>query len=127
MIPQIVDSCDGYLDCFIGSGSNWSYAKTEDGTPNSIVVLTAEKNEISNFCSTGMYYFKRSGDFIKAYNEYNGSGSEAAMKERYVAPLYNNLIRDGKIVKVDIVERKNVIFCGVPDEYLEYLYDTLNS
>ena len=31
------------LECFIGEGNNWSYAKTEDGTINSNVVETAEK------------------------------------------------------------------------------------
>lgn len=121
VIPHIADTCDGYLDCFVGSGANWSYAKTEDGTPTSKVILTAEKKEISNFCSTGMYFFRRSGDFIKAYKDYNGSTSEAAMKERYVAPLYNYLIENEKDIRVDVVSRDKVIFCGVPDEYLEYL------
>ena len=127
VIPEIAETCDGYLDCFVGSGANWSYAKTEDGTPNSKVVMTAEKKEISNYCSTGMYFFRRSGDFIKAYNDYNGSTSEAAMKERYVAPLYNNLIQTGLDVRVDVVDRDGVIFCGVPEEYLEYLKMTLSN
>lgn len=126
VIPHIRETCDGYLDCFVGSGANWSYAKTEDGTPNSKVVMTAEKIEISNFCSTGMYFFKRSGDFIIAYEEYNGSTSEAAMKERYVAPLYNNLIQKGKDIRVDIVGRNEVIFCGVPQEYEDYLKQIIN-
>lgn len=121
VIPEIANNCDGYLDCFVGSGENWSYAKTEDGTPNSKVIMTAEKKEISNFCSTGMYFFKRSGDFVKAYLEYNGSSSEAGMKEKYVAPLYNNLIKGEKDIRVDIVERSGVIFCGVPEEYIDYL------
>lgn len=127
VIPEIAESCDGYLDCFVGSGANWSYAKTEDGTPDSKVVMTAEKKEISNFCSTGMYFFRRSRDFIKAYSEYNGSSSDAAMKERYVAPLYNNLIQEGKEIRVDIVERRNVVFCGVPQEYEDYLKSTVIS
>lgn len=121
VIPEVAKTCDGYLDCFVGSGPNWSYAKTEDGTADSKVIMTAEKKEISNFCSTGMYYFRRSGDFIKAYDEYSGSTSEAAMKERYVAPLYNNLIQDGKNVRVEIADRADVIFCGVPQEYVEFL------
>lgn len=120
-IPKIAETCDGYLDCFVGSGANWSYAKTADGTSTSRVVMTAEKKEISNFCSTGMYFFKRSGDFKRAYEEYNGSSSDAAMKERYVAPLYNNLIQDGKDIRVDILEQKDVIFCGVPEEYETYV------
>lgn len=42
-------------------------------------------------------------------------------KERYVAPLYNFLINSGKEIRVDIVDRKDVVFCGVPEEYIDFL------
>lgn len=121
VIPKIAETCDGYLDCFVGSGANWSYAKTEDGTPYSKVVMTAEKKEISNFCSTGMYFFRRSSDFVDAYNNYKGITSEASMNERYVAPLYNYLIGNDKLIRVDVIDRDKVVFCGVPQEYEDFL------
>lgn len=118
--PSNMKNWDGYLECFAGDGANWSYAKTEDGTPNTRVIETAEKKEISNFCSTGIYHFRKVSDFKNAYHE-NETTPINGIKELYVAPLYNFLIRDGKDIHVDIIERDKVIFCGVPQEYDCYL------
>lgn len=118
--PTELEIWDGYLECFVGDGDNWSYAKTEDGTASSRVIETAEKKAISNFCSTGIYYFKRSVDFVNAYYE-NEKTPLNGVKELYVAPLYNLLIRDGKKIHVDVIPRNSVIFCGVPEEYIEYI------
>lgn len=118
--PMDIESWDGYLECFVGDGANWSYAKTEDGTEHTKVIETAEKKEISNFCSTGIYHFKRSSDFVKAYHE-NETTPINGVKELYVAPLYNFLIRDGKNIHVDIIKKTEVLFCGVPQEYVDYL------
>lgn len=41
--PADIESWDGYLECFVGDGTNWSYAKTKDGTAQSKVIETAEK------------------------------------------------------------------------------------
>ena len=118
--PERITEWDGYLECFEGSGANWSYAKTEDGTCNTKVVETAEKREISNFCSTGIYYFKKTNDFLYAYTK-NETNPIGGMKELYVAPLYNYLISEGMNIGVDLIKRSEVIFCGVPDEYTDFL------
>lgn len=118
--PKDIESWDGYLECFVGNGANWSYAKTADGTSNTKVVKTAEKMEISNFCSTGIYHFKHASDFVNAYHE-NEVSPINGVKELYVAPLYNFLIRDSKNIHVHIINSKEVLFCGVPNEYYEYL------
>lgn len=122
--PEGMDSWDGYLECFVGDGANWSYAKTEDGTPETCVIETAEKKEISNFCSTGIYHFKHAADFVSAYHE-NETTPINGVKELYVAPLYNFLIRDGKNIHVDIIRREEVIFCGVPKEYEDFLRENI--
>ena len=122
--PSYVESWDGYLECFVGDGANWSYAKTEDGTVDTKVIETAEKKEISNFCSTGIYYFKHSSDFVNAYHE-NEITPINGVKELFVAPLYNLLIRDGKNIHVDIINKEEVIFCGVPQEYVDYLINNI--
>lgn len=126
-LPENTESWDGYLECFIGCGANWSYAKTEDGTDKTKVIETAEKKEISSFCSTGIYYFRETASFINAYNqslEYNALGD---IKEFYVAPLYNQLISKGKNIHVNIINKEEVIFCGVPQEYEEYLEKNVKS
>lgn len=122
--PEGMDSWDGYLECFVGDGANWSYAKTEDGSTETRVIETAEKKEISNFCSTGIYHFKHASDFVSAYHE-NETTQINGVKELYVAPLYNFLIRDGKNIHVDIIPKEEVIFCGVPQEYEEFLKENI--
>ena len=111
--PDFRNDCDGYLEVFIGDGDNWSYAKTDS---QGWVTQTTEKNPISNYCSTGGYYFSRAGDFRQAY-EHSLQQQETTLGEYYVAPLYNHLIQLGKKYKVDLVPLEEVIFCGVPAEY----------
>lgn len=122
--PEELKKLDGYLECFEGEGENWSYAKTEDGTTKSLVIETAEKKRISNYCSTGLYWFKRTGDYKKAYRE-NGDQRYGIGKELYVAPLYNFLIKDGEKVMVNLIPSDDVIFCGTPSEYHSVLHNYL--
>lgn len=123
--PRGIFKWDGYLEVFEGSGSNWSYAKTENETSTK-VVETAEKREISTHCSTGIYYFKKVEDFTNAYDE-NLINPIKGVPELYVAPLYNFLIKDGKEIHIDVIPRESVIFCGVPEEYESQLVIAVNS
>ncbi len=120
--PENIDQWDGYLETFVGTGDNWSYAKTEDGSPTSKVVETAEKRPISQYCSTGMYYFRRAVDFLDAYDE---EFTAPTAKELYIAPLYNYLIKQGKDIYISVIPRELVLFCGVPQEYEEYLRENI--
>lgn len=119
--PEVVNHCDGYLEVFRGEGSNWSYAKPESSASNK-VIETAEKNPISDLCSTGLYYFKQAGDFKKAFiTEAKKPQSQWQQQELYIAPLYNQLIQSGKDIRYFLIEREQVIFCGTPDEYYTFL------
>jgi hypothetical protein len=110
---------DGYLETFIGSGSNWSNVlPVVDGSNK--VKLTAEKQEISQYCCTGLYYWRRSSDFCLIFESYQ-SLSKTQGGEFYIAPMYNELISQGKDVRFTIIPDKDVIFCGVPDEYESFL------
>lgn len=117
IFPEGLQNADGYLEVFKGSGSNWSYAKTANGDDDR-VIETAEKREISDNCSTGIYYFKNASLFKDAYER---SLNDPLLKELYVAPIYNYLIKDGKDIRINVINRDEVIFCGVPQEYEDYL------
>lgn len=119
IFPKIIDNCDGYLEVFIGSGANWSYAKTENEN-STRVIETAEKKEISQYCSTGIYYFKSVSLFIEAY-KYRHTINLKSAKEEYIAPLYNFLIMKDKNIQIEIIKRYDVQFCGIPDEYIEFI------
>lgn len=122
-LPKMTPSWDGYLEVFKGSGSNWSYARTETGD-GSRVVETAEKKEISDNCSTGIYWFRRVSDFKKAYV---WEEQHPQRNELYVAPMYNYLIENGKEIHIDVIKREQVIFCGIPQEYIDYLKLSVNQ
>jgi hypothetical protein len=111
---------DGYLEVFEGDGDNWSYAKTEN-EKSTKVIQTAEKEGISIYCSTGIYYFKEKKAFMEAFHNANVDISKIKLKELYVAPLYNYLIATGQDIHIKIIKREEVIFCGVPLEYFDYL------
>lgn len=117
--PQEMDDWDGYLEVFVGSGKNWSYARTESDT-STLVVETAEKREISKYCSTGLYYFKSSEMFLNAYVE-NQEKPITGVAELYVAPLYNYMIAKSLKIHTHVIDRQDVIFSGVPSEYEDLL------
>ncbi|MFQ6372857.1 glycosyltransferase family 2 protein [Shewanella sp. YIC-542] len=116
-LPAIAHESDGYLEVFHGEGSNWSYAKAADANSTQ-VVATAEKQPISNLCSTGLYHFRRCADFCHAFEtEVARPQSEWQKQELYIAPLYNHLIGAGKAIHYHLISADDVIFCGVPAEY----------
>ena len=123
--PADMSGWDGYLEVFVGSGKNWSYAKTESDD-STLVVETAEKVEISRYCSTGLYYFSTASSFKTAYAQYLEHPCDGKA-ELYVAPLYNHLIREGKKIHIHVIDRSDVIFSGVPDEYEQILQETING
>ena len=123
--PQEMDDWDGYLEVFVGSGKNWSYARTESDT-STLVVETAEKREISKYCSTGLYYFKSSEMFLNAYVE-NQDKPITGVAELYVAPLYNYMIAKSLKIHIHVIDRQDVIFSGVPSEYEDLLRKELGD
>ncbi|GHX97460.1 hypothetical protein VCSRO210_2446 [Vibrio cholerae] len=121
LFPKVCETCDGYLEVFEGSGSNWSFAKPVS-VNSTLVIQTAEKNPISNLCSTGLYYFSRKQDYLDAYYQYLSIPEiEWEKGELYIAPLYNILIRKGLKIHYNLIKPQEVIFCGIPDEYVAFM------
>ncbi|MBW6398722.1 glycosyltransferase family 2 protein [Roseomonas sp. HJA6] len=104
---------DGYLEVFRGAGANWSYVRPAPGE-EPLAVETAEKRPISDLCCTGLYHFRRAGDFLDALAAERAAPSAP---ELYVAPIYNHLIRQGRRIHYEVVPSEAVVFCGVPAEY----------
>jgi CTP:molybdopterin cytidylyltransferase MocA len=117
--PQVSDpDCAGYLEVFRGSGEGWSFVATDPRRAGAVAEV-AEKKAISDLCCTGLYHFRRAGDFRWAYRNPSPPKSEAELRERYVAPLYNPLIACGFAIRVQLIDSSEVIFCGTPDEYAQ--------
>lgn len=127
IFPQELDliKIDGYLEVFIGSGKNWSYVKPISFDSNR-VIATAEKQEISQLCCTGLYHFSKLKQFEMAFYDYCKMSQESWQgNELYVAPLYNNLIDSGCDIRYSLIDLKKVIFCGTPDEYESFIQNNI--
>lgn len=119
--PNLSELEDGYLEVFRGTGKNWSFVRPAEGD-STLIDLTTEKNPISDLCCTGLYHFNSAREYLDAFDHYSTLPSEQWEKgELYVAPLYNHLIRTGKKIHYNLIPREDVVFCGTPDEYTEFL------
>ncbi len=122
--PDFINDCDGYLDVFTGSGLNWSYVRAASPHSNR-VIQTAEKDPISNLCSTGLYHFRSAADFCSVFEDQLAEGLEHLTgQELYIAPLYNRLIDRGKDIRYRLIDAGSVIFFGTPAEYEALLKNT---
>lgn len=119
--PPFVEECDSYLEVFKGEGDNWSFAKPLNDK-STLVVKTAEKNPISDLCSTGLYHFRSKNEYLKAYYAYlSKPESEWEKGELYIAPIYNIIIDNNIPVHYNLISNDEVIFCGTPDEFVGFL------
>jgi hypothetical protein len=102
------------LDGVIGSarlpGDHWSFAKTNK---EGIVTETSEKVRISPNALTGFYHFSMGSDFVRVA-ENRVSNNTRNNNEFYIAPMYNDLIAEGKKYVLDAVDL--FIPLGTPEE-----------
>lgn len=100
---------DGALLTFFSDEPKYSFVK-KDASQN--VIMTAEKEVISNEAICGCYYFKDVLTFKEASSEYLKT---CKYSEFFMSGVYNTLIEKNMIVK-SIPTDFHVPF-GVPDEY----------
>ncbi|RYZ92199.1 MAG: hypothetical protein EOP06_04955 [Proteobacteria bacterium] len=116
MIPS---AAAGWVLCFDAPGQHWSFAKV--GTDKWATEF-AEKIRISSHATVGLYLFANPAVFEKAYAEtYFVATGAPALKERYVAPMYNAIIRSGLKVGVSDIPFGSVIPLGTPEELSRFL------
>ena len=111
--PDFALACDGYIEVFQGEGEHWSFVEP---TGDNDVARTTEKERISDLCSDGLYYFA-SNALFRHYFEQMKNRNLYVKNELYVAPMYNLLLADGKVVKYDLIAPDAIDFCGTPSEY----------
>ena len=90
---------DGMITLFESNDPSLSYARIERGR----IVEVAEKKVISGYATVGAYYF---GSW-RMFSSYAGgmiSANERTRDEFYIAPIYQKMIRDGKVVLPDYAD-----------------------
>jgi dTDP-glucose pyrophosphorylase len=112
---------DGIISVINIPGEQWSFAKINQ---QGKVIEVAEKSRISDYASTGLYYFKDSIRFqqqaeILLKNKVTTKG------EYYVMPLYNQLIGEG--ANIELSHAKAMWDMGTPEaksNFEKFLYET---
>ena len=99
------------MPCFPGEGEGWSFARLgEDGR----VLELREKARISPHATVGLYWFRSASLYAEAYAAYFGTGGREEKGERYVAPLYNQIISEGGQVRIARLGLHDVGLLGTP-------------
>lgn len=108
MYSMLSEGVDGGIATFHATSLKWSYAKLDD---NGFVCEVAEKKRISDRATVGFYYTKTGSMFIK-YAEQMIAKDIRTNGEFYTCPVYNEMIADGK--KIKIFDVNKMYGLGVP-------------
>ncbi len=79
-----------------------------------------EKDKISNHATVGIYWFKSFYLYFNLYNSYYADIHKIEKGEKYVAPLYNQLIQNHGDVRIFNIPCKNVYVLGTPEELITF-------
>lgn len=109
-----INENDGLIMTMPSDHPKWSYIKFDE---KGYVTLVREKEVISNEATVGIYNFKYGSDFVK-YAHQMIEKDIRVNGEFYVAPVYNEMIEDGKKIVYHNVG-KSMYGLGVPED-LEY-------
>ena len=104
---------DGWIPCFNAAGDHWSFARAD---ARGRVDLVREKLRISNDATIGLYGFSSFDLYEQTYRRYYSVAEHLEKGERYVAPLYNELIAQGLPVYTHDVPMGAVVPLGVPED-----------
>lgn len=118
MVPPDPAECAGWIPCFPAPGEGWSFARTGD---HGEVVELREKKRISDHATVGLYWFESAERYLRAYHDYYGAGAREEQGERYVAPLYNQLIAEGAVVRIAQLSLADVGMLGTPEQVADFI------
>nr|CAD6632304.1 nucleotidyltransferase [Pseudorhizobium flavum] len=110
---------DGSILCFRDPDRDpkWSFARIND---NGRVDEVREKVAISDLATVGIYYFRRTGDFIDAALDMI-TANDRSNNEFYVCPVYNYLCRRGSQIGVYEIGSQAMHGIGTPADLNDYL------
>ena len=109
---------DGWVPCFQVPGEHWSFVKLGD---DGWAVDLAEKQRISDYASIGLYWFNRASRYIELYNRFFSDPRNLVRGERYIAPLYRQLLAEGGKVSLSDLRPEDVHVLGTPAELERFL------
>lgn len=112
-LSDMKQGSQGWVPCFQVPGDHWSFVRLgEDGW----AIDCAEKTRISNYASIGLYWFASGEIYADAYQKFFSDPANLVNGERYIAPLYKQLLEDGKKVSIADLPVTSVHVIGTPAE-----------
>lgn len=108
---------DGFIPCFKAEGAHWSFVKLDSSGK---VIEIKEKEKISDNCTLGAYYFKTCKLYKELYLDFYKDSHNMVNGEKYIAPLYNCLLKCGGKIYISDVPADRVHVLGTPEELLEF-------
>ena len=119
-ITNLIDA-KGIISVINLKGDAWSFARTNN---DGFVVEVQEKVRISDWASTGLYFFSAGNDLIHFGNEMI-KNNERIRGEFFVIPVYQKLINSG--LQIRISEAKAMWDMGTPDSLNNYIKHLKNG
>tara|TARA_R110002153_G_scaffold32649_4_gene98742 strand:- start:40592 stop:41308 length:717 start_codon:yes stop_codon:yes gene_type:complete len=96
----------------------WSFVKTN---ARGFCTEVAEKKPISDIATCGIYWYRKGSDFVKSAEQMIQRDIRVK-NEFYIAPVYNELIGDGKTLIPFFVHKMHGV--GTPEDLNNYLRAT---
>lgn len=119
---EAMKSNDGLIMTMPANDPKWSFIKYDE---NGFVTMVREKEVISNEATVGIYNYAHGSDFVK-YAHQMINKNIRVNNEFYVAPVYNEMIEDGKkIVFCDVGEKMYGL--GIPEDLNAFLANPISK
>jgi len=121
-LPMAAIRGKGWVPCFPGDGDAWSFVRVDEYYRADEF---REKQRISPHATVGLYWFESFTLYKEAYISYYKDPSHIERGERYVAPLYNQLILEGHEVFIHQIPPHHVHPLGTPADVLAFQHGHL--
>lgn len=134
--PLVITNCDQILKCSITKFTENALKNDVDGSiitypsddeknsfakvDNGVVTEVAEKKKISRSALVGVHYWKKGSDFVRSAEKLI-EHKDKTKNEYYIAPTYNELIKEGKKISAYYVLEEDYISLGSPEELKTYI------
>ena len=118
MRPSDINGFSGCVYVFDSNDPSMSFVKFNK---YGIITDIAEKNVISNWATVGMYGFENVETFQNIYFNFYLNNKLLDLKgERYIAPMYEYLIRNQKQVFAHKISTDNIHILGTPSQVINF-------
>jgi len=109
------EDVDGGIVVFEDTDPKWSFVGLDE---SGLITKVVEKEPISNLATAGIYFWKKGSDFVECAERMINKDIRVN-NEFYVAPVYNEAIKEEKHIVPFYIGRDDMWGLGTPED-LEY-------